>query len=687
MQADAPLGAALPATLATPHDEPTAHEAFAVLSEMYPSADLRRIRAHARRDIRREANRATRTFCAALADVDAALAEMEHETSGAKHACETTLASMDDTIATAQPVLEHAGALTKQSETAQLHEEMARKLLERMTLSPAEEQALLQSDAPVDAALLASIDKLHGILGDALLLMDLGDLRIGENAPSDGTDEEAPSAARIPEEAHATIDLRARASALLDTAYRRIAHYSSSALRRLPIEGAEAPETLRAVLQRLAAREDLFRSVLAAFAETRAALLPDAFVHALTVGGPAPTYLPRPIEMHAHDAVRYVSDMLAWVHQLLAGERELIVSLLASLAPPPPAADDTSARRHHRRTGERHTGLDASVDLRGAGPLLRPGHTTLDAPVFDALVRNILERNVAGCCRPLKVRVLHTMRSQTDGVVVLRLYFLLRFYRTTMQHTIGARAELSTTLRELVQVADESFARALQAFCDARLAHLAALPDADALAATREAAQLVRTSLQECAQAREADVSSTEDVQALERHVAIHFVEPLRKGVVACAMRPRAEASTEPEGWSRYLRWSTAPKAAQRVYETQAWYADIFLVQALAPVWSALQPHEGETQEACRQLSAQLVAALERIAEAHYTALVQDAALESVVAKTSATDTTVGDALHAFLASPELLIAPPRLQTLPSPLPATIHRAALAQIAHRLRCF
>ncbi|KAI3620125.1 hypothetical protein CBS9595_002092 [Malassezia furfur] len=114
MQADVPPGAALHAMLATPHDEPATHEAFAVLSEMYPGADLRRIRAHARRDLRRDANRATRTFCAALADVDAALADMESETSNAKKACETTLASMDDAIAAAQPVLEHAGALTKQ---------------------------------------------------------------------------------------------------------------------------------------------------------------------------------------------------------------------------------------------------------------------------------------------------------------------------------------------------------------------------------------------------------------------------------------------------------------------------------------------------------------------------------------------------------------------------------------------
>ncbi len=36
---------------------------------------------------------------------------------------------------------------------------------------------------------------------------------------------------------------------------------------------------------------------------------------------------PRPIEFHAPDPLRYVSDMLAWVHTSLASEREFLVSL------------------------------------------------------------------------------------------------------------------------------------------------------------------------------------------------------------------------------------------------------------------------------------------------------------------------------------------------------------------------
>ena len=46
---------------------------------------------------------------------------------------------------------------------------------------------------------------------------------------------------------------------------------------------------------------------------------------ALTRGGPGG--LPRPIELHAHDPLRYAGDMLAWVHQAIAAEREFLESL------------------------------------------------------------------------------------------------------------------------------------------------------------------------------------------------------------------------------------------------------------------------------------------------------------------------------------------------------------------------
>lgn len=38
------------------------------------------------------------------------------------------------------------------------------------------------------------------------------------------------------------------------------------------------------------------------------------FISALTRGGPGG--MPRPIEVHAHDPLRYVGDMLGWLHQV-----------------------------------------------------------------------------------------------------------------------------------------------------------------------------------------------------------------------------------------------------------------------------------------------------------------------------------------------------------------------------------
>ena len=39
----------------------------------------------------------------------------------------------------------------------------------------------------------------------------------------------------------------------------------------------------------------------------------------------------RPIELHSHDPLRYLGDMLAWVHQACASEREHVTCLLKNV--------------------------------------------------------------------------------------------------------------------------------------------------------------------------------------------------------------------------------------------------------------------------------------------------------------------------------------------------------------------
>ncbi len=73
--------------------------------------------------------------------------------------------------------------------------------------------------------------------------------------------------------------------------------------------------------------------------------------------------------MHAHDPLRYLGDMLAWIHQALAGEREVVLSLFG--APPTRASEPAHADE-----------TDTTVD-----PL------------------EVLDRIFDGVVRPLKVRI------------------------------------------------------------------------------------------------------------------------------------------------------------------------------------------------------------------------------------------------------------------------------------------
>ena len=97
------------------------------------------------------------------------------------------------------------------------------------------------------------------------------------------------------------------------------------------------------------------------------------FTSALTRGGPSG--LPRPIELHAHDPMRYVGDMLAWVHQAMATEREFLDSLFGL--------------QHEKR-------MVGSVWKRET----KEGEVESEEVAW---VRELMDRNLEKLCTPLKV--------------------------------------------------------------------------------------------------------------------------------------------------------------------------------------------------------------------------------------------------------------------------------------------
>ncbi len=84
--------------------------------------------------------------------------------------------------------------------------------------------------------------------------------------------------------------------------------------------------------------------------------------------------MPRPIEFHAHDPVRYVGDMLAWVHQAIAWENEYFESLFS---------------------------VDTKTRMMGS---VRVFPSLADAENSEEQwLSNLMDSDVEGLCKPLKV--------------------------------------------------------------------------------------------------------------------------------------------------------------------------------------------------------------------------------------------------------------------------------------------
>lgn len=99
----------------------------------------------------------------------------------------------------------------------------------------------------------------------------------------------------------------------------------------------------------------------------------------------------------------------------------------------------------------------------------------------------------------------------------------------------------------------------------------------------------------------------------------------------------------------------------------------------------SLQPFEAEADGRCAAIHGRVTSALERLCDRHvrlllltqYTALVNDAGLGALHGGAA----PPSEALHAFLALPNLLISPERLAPLPATLPTAVHKAALVRVA------
>ncbi|KAJ3516161.1 hypothetical protein NLJ89_g1297 [Agrocybe chaxingu] len=409
-----PKGKEVPNVLAEDADEDFGQEgattsadtsSTAALAESVPGESAARARKNLRRDMENKLAEGSQKFLEALGEVDSKLRELQAHVAAMRASCDEAETQLALTNESSKMLLERAGHLRDERQEVEDKKSIITLFLARFTLSDSEVEAMTSREVPVGQRFFEAMDKTERIREDCRVLMS------GEEGPT-----------------KAGLEIMASTSTHLEQGYEKILRYCSNEFRQVGRDAQleVAPGMLEAV-SRLRKRPELLTEALTSLSETRQATLLSSFISALTRGGPSG--YPRPIELHAHDPMRYVGDMLAWVHQAIAAEREFLESLFGV------------------KSDGRMVGSVRKFDSKGEE---------------EEWIRELMDLAVGKLCVPLKMRVQQTIRSQESSIVSYKIANLLQFYLMTMRRTIGEEALLSTTLKEITDIAYKVFYDSIQ---------------------------------------------------------------------------------------------------------------------------------------------------------------------------------------------------------------------------------
>ncbi|KAJ1899576.1 Golgi transport complex subunit 6 [Kickxella alabastrina] len=346
------------------------------------------------RDVRQDMAERTQAldeeFVLALGAVDAVFGELEANVAAIDQQCLALRQQVGRALRATAGAAQQAALLGEEQRDLQRRRMLAQRLAEKFTLAPAHLAALSQRPPTVDAVFFAALDRVAEARAECRLLGD-----------------------RL-----AAREMAAELERVEGDAFDALLRWALAAVRQQlagDAPSAEPGAALRRALARLAPHTALAAAAEAEIASVRCAALEQAFLRALASGGPGGR--PRPIEAHAGDPQRFVGDMLAWVHQACASERELLGAMVGE------------SRR-------------------------------------DASASALLPRALANVARPLEIRVAQTVGSMRDAVALYRVASVLGFYAALFGGALPGGALLAT-VQALERQAHAQLRRRLGELADA----------------------------------------------------------------------------------------------------------------------------------------------------------------------------------------------------------------------------
>jgi len=282
-------------------DQPELVSALTALSGFYTNNTLT-ARRGLRADIERRSVTINQRLIESFEPVEETLLELEGDVDALMTSCETIKERLKASQNLTEQLVNETRKLTKKKEWLAAKTEVTGDFFSKVFLKP--EAAAALETGPEDPGFFSSLEQLQSIQAQCQSLLRDHHQRAG-------------------------LEIMDKMSMQLEAAYERLYRWVQSQCHALDAsESSDIDMRLHQALGALKERTVLFKFCIEEIATMRKASVTRRFVIALTEGGP--NGIPRPIEMQAHDPQRYVGDILAWMHQALAGEKDLLDALFSS---------------------------------------------------------------------------------------------------------------------------------------------------------------------------------------------------------------------------------------------------------------------------------------------------------------------------------------------------------------------
>ncbi|CAK8682972.1 unnamed protein product [Clavelina lepadiformis] len=398
-------------------------EALRAVSTFFTDNNIR-TRRNLRGEIERRSLLINQQFSEAFSHVVKDLESVHKDVQAMSHCCKDMTDRLAATKEQTQELITKTSDLQAEGHKLELHSELAEAFLDRFQLKPEEAKVFRGArDGQLHPGFFNALDKVKRIHGDVKVLLRTNQQTAG-------------------------LEIMEQMALQQESAYERLYRWSQSQCRTMTSDSLDITPMQQQAMKALQNRPVLFSYTMDEYNTARRGAVVRGFIDALTRGKSGPVQAssgdispdvpthggPRPIELHAHDPQRYIGDMLAWLHQASASEKECLVQLLSGC--------------------EKQT---------------------------DDVIRDTLAHILESVCRPLKVRVEQVLISDPETFVLYKLTTLLKFYHDTIRDITGGATETSPlleTISDMHVLCRKLFFNSLQ-FLSSKLLDKVELPPSD----------------------------------------------------------------------------------------------------------------------------------------------------------------------------------------------------------------